>query len=110
MGHNSIKSPRQELEVGPRSGPYLLVILKDGILKFITFNITSKQGVYFAVHFLGSIRTKGLQRQCLIGSAVAGFNHARTITKASAPGLDGRQDEYNKEICSPGSLFNYSVR
>ena len=27
---------------------------------------------------------KGLQRKRLIGSAVAGFNHARTITKAPA--------------------------
>ena len=28
--------------------------------------------------------TKGLETQRLIGSAVAGFNHARVITKASA--------------------------
>ena len=58
----------------------------------------------------GGMKTKGLQRQRLIGSAVAGFNHAMTITKASATGLDGRQDDYNKEICSPGSLFNNPVR
>ena len=52
----------------------------------------------------------GLQRQCLIGSAVAGLNHARTITRASATGLDERQDDYTKRICSPGSLFNNPVR
>ena len=39
---------------------------------------------------------KELQRQRLIGSAVAGFNHAKSITKASATGLDARQDDYNK--------------
>ena len=54
--------------------------------------------------------TKGLQRQRLIGSAVAGFNNARTITKASATGLDTRQDDYNKGNCSPASLVNSSVR
>ena len=53
---------------------------------------------------------KGLERQRLIGSAVAGFNHARTITNASAKGLDARQDDYNKGICSPGSLANNPVR
>ena len=53
---------------------------------------------------------KGMQRQCLMGSAVAGFNNARTITKASATGLDTRRDDYNKGICSPGSLVNYPVR
>ena len=53
---------------------------------------------------------KGLERQRLIGSAGAGFNHARTITKASATGLDTRQDDYNKGICSPGSLVNNPVR
>ena len=47
---------------------------------------------------------KGLERQRLIGSAVAGFNLARTVTKASAHGLEARQDDYNKGICSPGSL------
>ena len=52
----------------------------------------------------------GLQRQRLIGSAVAGFNNARTITKASATGLDTRQDDYNKGICSHGSLVNNPVR
>ena len=46
----------------------------------------------------------------LIGSAVSGFNHARTLTKASAKGLDARQDYYNKGICSPGSLVNNPVR
>ena len=53
---------------------------------------------------------KGLQRQRLIGSPVAEFNHARTITNDSAKGLDARQDDYNKGICSPGSLANNSVR
>ena len=53
---------------------------------------------------------KGLQRQRLIGSAVAGFNHARTITKASATGLDERQDDNNKGICSTGSLVNNPVK
>ena len=56
----------------------------------------------FDTHWL----PKGLQRQRLIGSAVTGLNHARTITKASVMGLDGRQDDYNKGICSPGSLFS----
>ena len=42
--------------------------------------------------------------------AVAGFNHARTITKTFAKGLDTRQDDYNKGICSPGSLVNNPVR
>ena len=58
---------------------------------------------YFIQKFL---YTKGLQRQCLIGSAVAGFNNARTITKASAMGLDTRQEDYNKGIC----LVNNPVR
>ena len=44
------------------------------------------------------VKQKGLQRQRLVGSAVAGFNHARTVTKASATGLDVRQDDYNKGI------------
>ena len=33
------------------------IILKDGILWFNSCNITSKQGVYFNVHSLGSIQT-----------------------------------------------------
>ena len=41
---------------------------------------------------------------------MAGFNNARTITKASAMGLDTRQDDYNKGICFPGSLVNNPVR
>ena len=41
---------------------------------------------------------KGLQRQRLIGSAVAGFNRAKTITKASATDSYARQDDYNKGI------------
>ena len=46
---------------------------------------------------------KRLERQCLIGSALAGFNCAQTIAKASATGLDARQDDYNKGIWSPGN-------
>ena len=53
---------------------------------------------------------KGLGRQHLIGSAVAGFNLTRTITKPSAKGLDARQDDYDKGICSPGSSVNNTVR
>ena len=49
------------------------------------------------------IHTKGLETPRLMGSAVVGFNHAKTITKASATGLDARQDDYNNGICSPGS-------
>ena len=56
------------------------------------------------------MHSKGLERQRLIGLAVAGFNLARTIIKASATGLDTGQDEYNKGICSPGSLVNNPVR
>ena len=52
---------------------------------------------------------KGLQRKRLMRSAVAGLIHARKITKASAMGLDARQDNYNRGICSPGSLVNNSV-
>ena len=53
---------------------------------------------------------KGLERQRLIGSAVAGFNLAMTIKKASATGLNTGQDDYNKRICSPGSFVNNPVR
>ena len=53
---------------------------------------------------------KGLERQRRIGSAVAGFNHAQAITNASARGLDARQDDYDKGICSPGSLANNQVK
>ena len=61
--------------------------------------------IYFVVFF-----TKGLQRQHLIGLAVAGFNYARTISKASDRGLDTRQEAYNKGMCSPGSIVNNPVR
>ena len=57
-----------------------------------------------------NIFVKGLQTQRLIGSAVAGFNHAKKITKASATDLHARQNDYNKGIWSPGSLFNHPVR
>ena len=53
---------------------------------------------------------KGLERQRLIGSEVAGFIHARKITKASYKGLDMRQDDYNKGICSPENFVNKPVR
>ena len=53
---------------------------------------------------------KGLQKQCLIGLAVAGFNHGNTIKKDSATGLDARQDNYNKGMYSHGSLVNNPVR
>ena len=33
------------------------IILKDGILRFNSCNITCKRGVYFTVHSLGSIQT-----------------------------------------------------
>ena len=60
--------------------------------------------------FKKSYKPKGLQRQCLIGSAVAGLNQARTITKASATGLDVRHDDYNTGICSFGSFVNDPFR
>ena len=41
---------------------------------------------------------------------MAGLNHAKIITKASATGLDTRQDDYNKGICSPESLANFPDR
>ena len=49
MGQNSIissegRSPPQELEVGPRSGPYLLVDFKNKI--YIQTNITLNKKVY----------------------------------------------------------------
>ena len=67
--------------------------------------------MYKTCNFLRRVlEYKGLQRQRLIGSAVAGFNNARTITKASATGLDTIKDDYNKGMCSPGSLVNNTVR
>ena len=57
-----------------------------------------------------TVSLKGTGETHLIGSAVAGFNLARKIGKASATGLDARQDDYNKGICSPGSLVNNLVR
>ena len=57
-----------------------------------------------------NVNVKGLERQRLIGLAVAGFNLAKTITKASAKTLDTRQDDYNKGKFSPGSLVNNPVR
>ena len=40
-------------------GQYLwqYIILKDGILRYNSFNITFKRGVYFPTHFLGSVQT-----------------------------------------------------
>ena len=56
------------------------------------------------------IFTMGLERQRLIGSGLAGFNHARTKKNTSANGLDAKQDDFDKGICSPGSLVNNPVR
>ena len=53
---------------------------------------------------------KGLQRQRLIGSPLAGFNHAKTMTKASSTYWHAKQDDYNKGLWSPGSLVNDPVR
>ena len=53
---------------------------------------------------------KKMERQNLVGSAVAGFNNSRTITKASATGCNARQNEYKKGICSPWSLVNNPFR
>ena len=61
-----------------------------------------------SMFFFFKASLKGLQQKHLIGSAVAGFNHARTITYASANGLDTRQDDYNNGICFPG--VNIPVR
>ena len=35
-----------------QDGYYAVIILKDEILRFNAFNITSKRGVYFTVHSL----------------------------------------------------------
>ena len=59
---------------------------------------------------MNQFRKKGLQRERLIGSAVAGLSHAKTITKASATDLHARQDDDNKGMCSPGRLVNNTVR
>ena len=67
-------TPRTALQNKP---PYQLVMKYWGLKQTNVFN-------------------KGLQRQRLIGSAVAGFKHAKTITKASATDLHARQDDYNK--------------
>ena len=37
----------------------------------------------------------------------AGFNLAWTTPKASAPSVEARQDDFIKEICSPGSYGLY---
>ena len=44
---------------------------------------------------------KGLERQPLIGLAGAAFNHAWTSTKASAPCMEARQEDYIKGIYAP---------
>ena len=51
--------------------------------------------LFFLFFLLFFLLLKGLEIQRLIGSAVTGFNHALTITNASAKGLDTRQDDYN---------------
>ena len=48
-------------------------------------------------------RTKAQERPCLIELTWAGFNHARTTTKASTLSVEARPDEYIKGICSLGS-------
>ena len=75
-------------------------------LVFDLFRFLLLQIENIKIYKLYSEISKGLQRLHQIGSAVAGFNHARTIRKASATGLDERQYDYNKGICSPGSLVN----
>ena len=79
-------------------------------LVFDLFRFLLLQIANIKIYKLYSEFSKGLQRQRKIGSAVAGFNHARTIRKTSATGLDERQDDYNKGICSPGSLVNKIIR
>ena len=55
-------------------------------------------------------KSKEKTKKNQIGSAVAGFNHGKTITKASATDLQARKDYYNKRIWSPGSIVNNPVR
>ena len=50
---------------------------------------------------------KGLERPRLIGLAGAGFNHAWTTTKASAPCVEAIRDDYIKGICFHESLGPY---
>ena len=57
-----------------------------------------------------SVDRKGLERQRLIGSAVAGFYHAMIITKASDTSLETRQGDYDEGLCSPESLVDNPVR
>ena len=87
MGQNSIKSsfftrrakkasaegrsPPQELEVGPRSGPYLLVILESCILDINSFNVALwlkakffSQYTEHSIFALGSIQRKNPSRSC----------------------------------------------
>ena len=65
LGLNPWEIPRSS-PASPRktpSIPFLLlgltqyIILKDGILRFNSCNITSKRGLYFPVHSLGIIQT-----------------------------------------------------
>ena len=48
--------------------------------------------------------SKGLERQRLIGLAETGFNHAYSISKASAPCVGARRDDFIRGICFHGSL------
>ena len=79
----------------------------DGVAPLVTDPPQGKLELYAVSRIYSS---KGLERQCLIGSTVPGFNHARTITKASAMGLDTRQDDYNNGIYSHRTLVNNPVR
>ena len=49
-------------------------------------------------HFIKENIHKGTAETMSNGSSLAGFNHARTKTKASATGLDIEQDDYNNGI------------
>ena len=75
---------------------YIPLLRQEGISTLKKIILNSKSPIF---HFI----TKGLQRQPLIGSAVAGFNHAKTIIKASATDLHARQDDYNKRIWCQGA-------
>ena len=60
--------------------------------------VLPSKGISYGKTKIGTNSVKGLRRQRLIGSAVAGFNHAKIITKASATDLHARQVDFNKGI------------
>ena len=53
---NARRDDKKEIHCSKRC-PSQYIILKYEILRFNSFNITSKRGVYFTVHSLGSVRT-----------------------------------------------------